>query len=130
MRIAVLVIGVLAVSSSARGQRLAVYESEANSQEYHGIYQEPLRAWLADRGLGFEVIGDSVAAGAEQLARYDLVLAASVYVVPEACAQGLAQYLNGGGRVIWLDSPARCRDAGFRAALGLGPATAYAPLTE
>ncbi len=125
-------VGLLAVLSAAAGgtQALAVYESQANAQEYHGLYQEPLRAWLAARGLAFEVIGDEVVADPVRLRRYDLLLAASVYIVPDACAAGLTQYLNEGGRAIWLDSPARCGVPTFRQALGLGTATAYAPLTD
>ena len=39
--------------------RIAVYESELNAAEYHGIHQAPLRAWLQRNRYEFEVIGSS-----------------------------------------------------------------------
>jgi hypothetical protein len=107
-----------------------VYESEANAAQYHGIYQEPLRSWLTARGVTFEVIGDDAAADAAELSRYAVVLASSVYIVPDSAAQGLAEYAKAGGRVVWYDSPARCREPAFREALGLGPDGTYAPLGD
>jgi len=117
----------VACVSVTPAQKLAVYESEANAEEYHGIYQEPLRAWLTQRGQPFEAIGDEVASDPQRLADYPVVLASSVYLVPESAAQGLTEYLRSGGRVIWIDSPARCHDPDFRGALGLGPASTYVP---
>jgi len=131
MRTALLAVGCTGMlGATAAAQNVAVYESEANAAEYRGIYQEPLRAWLQSRDIAFEVIGDAVAEDGAALAEYDLVLAASVYLIPDAGATGLVQYLHDGGRVIWLDSPARCRLPDFRAAVGLGPDTRYSPLRE
>ncbi|MBM3476677.1 MAG: hypothetical protein FJX75_25675 [Armatimonadetes bacterium] len=117
-------------SVPALSQQCAVYESEANAAQYRGIYQEPLRSWLAARGVTFEVIGDEAASDGDRLSRYELILASSVYIVPDGAAQGLTEYVRAGGRVIWFDSPARCREAVFRDALGLGPETTYAPLAD
>jgi len=128
--IAGLLVCLAALTTPARCQQCAVYDSEANAAQYHGIYQEPLRDWLTARGAAFEVIGDEAASDAAELSRYAVVLASSVYIVPDAAAQGLAEYVKAGGHVIWFDSPARCRDAAFRDALGLGPDTTYAPLAN
>ncbi len=120
-----------AVTAAACGaQPIAVYESEANHAEYHGVYQGPLRTWLTDRGVEFEVIGDGVAADAAQLAEYACVVASSTYIVPDEAAEGIASYVQQGGRAIWLDSPARCGHAGLRRALGLGSGASYTTLRE
>jgi len=116
--------------STAHAQRLAVYQSETNAQEYHGIYQEPLRRWLTQRGEEFEVVGDEAAAEAPTLSGYAVVLASSTYLVPEAAAKGLREYVAKGGRLLWIDSPARCTEPGLWAALGLDPGVSYAPLSD
>jgi hypothetical protein len=111
-------------------QQLAVFQSETNTREYHGIYQEPLRRWLARRGEEFDVIGDATAADAAALAKYAVVLASSTYLVPDAAAKGLAEYAAKGGRLLWVDSPARCTDPALWKALGLDPGASYAPLSD
>ena len=59
-----------------------------------------------------------------------MVLATSAYLVPpEACA-GLAEYVGSGGRLLWVDGPARTSDPGLRAVLGLEPGHSYSPLRE
>ncbi len=111
-------------------QMVAVYQSETNHAEYHGIYQEPLTTWLEGRDVEFEVIGDEVAADPARLADYACVVASSAYIVPDEAAEGIASYVRQGGRAIWFDSPARCRHAGLRRSLGLGEGATYTTLRE
>jgi len=118
----------LMAAAPARAELLAVYDSEANRAEYHGVYQEPLREWLDARGEAYEVIGDDTAADPDALAKYDVILASSVYIVPDTAAAGLTEYVSRGGGLLWIDSPARCSDSGLREALGLGSGSTYAPL--
>jgi len=118
----------LTATAPVRAELLAVYDSEANRAEYHGVYQEPLREWLDARGEAYDVIGDDKAADPDALAKYDVILASSVYIVPDAAAAGLRGYVSRGGQLLWIDSPARCSDSGLREALGLGPASTYAQL--
>ena len=89
---------------------VAIYDSETNAAEYHGVYQAPLRAWLEASGCRIEVIGDAVASDPQQLRRFAAVYASSVYLVPDAAQAGLRRYVAEGGSLIWFDSPARCAD--------------------
>lgn len=111
-------------------QMIAVYESEKNAEEYRGIYQGPLRTWLAQIGREFTVIGDETVADPRALAEYAVVMASSSYIVPKAASDGLTEYMAQGGQVIWIDTPAKCEDPDFRAILGLSPASSYAPLKD
>jgi len=113
-----------------RADVIGVYESQANAATYDGVYQEPLRQWLSGAGHEVVIIGDEQAADPAVLARFPLVMVSSGYIVPKASAQGLARYVEQGGRLIWLDCPARCEDTRLRGALGLGPGVAYAPLSD
>lgn len=117
-------------AATCTAQTVAVYQSEANHAEYHGVYQEPLTTWLKGRDVEVELIGDEVGADPTRLADYACVLASSTYIVPDAAAEGIASYTRQGGRVIWFDSPARCRHAGLRRALGLGESATYTTLSE
>lgn len=128
MRLAMAVLALLAPVASGRGETLAVYESEHNAESYHGVYQAPLREWLDDEGEAFEAIGDTLAADAAGLARFPVVLASSAYLVPEEAAAGLCEYVRGGGRLLWIDSPARTESPVLRQTLGLGPGIGYMQL--
>ena len=114
----------------AKAAPVAVYQSEVNAAEYGGVYQEPLRSWLERQDTEFEVIGDETAADPAALSAYPLILASSSYLVPDEAGEGLAEYVNGGGRLLWFDSPARCRHEGLREALGIGSGAAYATLRD
>ncbi len=114
----------------AQTARLAIYQSEENAKEYHGIHQGHLPNWLKEHGLTFDVIGDEVAGDPAALAKYDLILATSAYLIPDAACEGLVRYVEQGGHLLWIDSPARTRHAGLRAVLGVEAASTYAPLHE
>lgn len=109
---------------------VAVYQSETNAAEYHGVYEEPLRLWLTARGQEFTIIGDAVASDPGQLRDVAVVVASSQYLIPQEAARGLAKYVSQGGALLWIDSPARCHDPQLRAALGIGPASGYAPMRD
>ena len=107
------------------GQRIAVYQSEHNAHEYRGVHQGPLTSWLEEREAGFEVIGDAAASDAGGLAKYDAIITTSTYLVPSQACAGLAGYVEAGGRLMWIDGPARVDHAGLRSVLGLAVGGTY-----
>ncbi|MCX7048992.1 MAG: hypothetical protein NTX50_26330 [Candidatus Sumerlaeota bacterium] len=110
--------------------RIAVYESEANTAVYKGIHQQPLRQWLEKNGYAFEIIGDKQASDPALLQRYALVMATSCYIIPDAACSGLAKYVADGGRLIWMDGPARCRNKEMLATLGVMEGCSYTQLNK
>ncbi len=128
----------ICVASTIRGEttnppnslRLAVYESEANAAEYRGVHQSPLRAWLQRNHYDFEVIGDHTVADPVKLGRFAAVISTSNYIVPDTAAAGLAAFVKAGGRLLWIDGPARCRDRELLAVLGIEAGCTYAPVSQ
>src|ERR1017187_1133327 len=59
--------------ASQPGAIIGVYESEANAAEYKGVYQSPLRKYLKEKGLAFQVIGDKQASDSVALSRFAAV---------------------------------------------------------
>ena len=111
--------------ASQPGAVIGVYESEANAAEYKGAYQSPLRQYLKEKGLAFQVIGDKQASDGEGLSRFAAVITSSCYIVPDKAAEGLAKYVAGGGRLVWMDGPARCTNSGLLAVLGIEGGFSY-----
>ncbi len=118
------------LAGAANGATIAVYESETNAATYHGAYQAPLREWLTRNGTPGVVIGDATAGDPAQLARFDVVLTSSTYLVPDAACAGLAQYVAEGGSLIWIDGPARCTNQDLLRTLGVEGGYTYVAAPE
>ena len=117
-------------SSDTPSPSIAVYESQANATEYKGVYQQPLRKWLDRHGYKFTIIGDQEAADSSKLAKFDLVITTSCYIVPDGAAKALADYVTRGGHLIWIDSPARCRTKELFETLGIQPNCEYTSIED
>jgi hypothetical protein len=107
------------------GLIIGVYESEANAIAYKGAYQLPLRQYLAEKGVAFQVIGDQEAGDPTGLAHFAAVITSSCYIVPDKAAEALARYVAEGGRVVWMDGPARCKNKNLLAVLGIEGGFSY-----
>ena len=110
--------------------RIGVYESEANAGEYRGVHQSPLRAWLQRNHYDFEVIGDRVASDPGMLARFTAVVSTSNYIVPDTAGTGLAAFVKAGGRLLWIDGPARCHNRELLTVLGIKEGCTYTPVNQ
>lgn len=106
---------------------IAVYESAATAAQYHGVHQAPVRKWLERNRYDFQVIGDELVSQPAKLARFAAVVSSSNYVVPDAAADGLAAYVEAGGRLLWIDGPARCGSSKLLDVLGVAPGCTYVP---